>query len=100
MPTLPLFAQAPPFPSDIPTYALPRLSLSALISNDEAQSREMFASFQNHGFALLDCNDCPEGQDLLDEAVKMFEVTEEVTKGLKEEEKMKFEVDPPRNFHG
>ena len=98
MPTAKAFEAVPPFPDDIPIYELPRFSLSKLISNDPEQSRELFEGFRSHGFALLDLQGCAEGEALLEEAEKMFEVTREVTIGLDVEEKMKYEASPQRIF--
>lgn len=98
MPTAKAFEAVPPFPDDIPVYELPRFSLSKLISNDLEQSRELFEGFRSHGFALLDLQGCAEGEALLEEAEKMFEVTREVTIGLDVEEKMKYEASPQRIF--
>lgn len=98
MPTTKAFEAVAPFPEDVSVYELPRLLLSKLLSNDPEQSRELFASFQAHGFALLDLQGCAEGDDLLQEAEKMFEVTREVTVGLDVEEKMKYEASPKQIF--
>lgn len=100
MVTAKAFEAVAPFPDDIPVYELPRLMLSKLISNDPAQSQLMFDSFQEHGFALLDMQDCPEGQSLLKEVERMFEISRDVTVGLDLEEKMKYATDPKKNFHG
>jgi hypothetical protein len=99
MSTAKAFEAVPPFPDDVPVYELPRLLLSKLISNDPEQSRELFESFRTHGFALLDMQGCAEGEALLEEAEKMFDVTREVTLGLDLEEKMKYEASP-RNIFG
>jgi isopenicillin N synthase-like dioxygenase len=98
MPTAAAFASVPPFPEDVPVYELPRLSLAKLISNDAAQSKELFETFRIHGFALLDMNTCPEGEALLKEAEDMFDVTRQVTIGLPVEEKMKYVPTPPVIF--
>jgi hypothetical protein len=98
MPTAKAFSQVPPFPDDVPVYELPRLSLRKLISNDSEQSKELFKSFREHGFALLDMQGCHEGESLLKEAEKMFEITRDVTIGLDIEEKMKYVPTPPVIF--
>lgn len=95
MPTAAAFALVPAFPKDVQVYELPRLSLAKLISNDAAQSKELFETFRTHGFALLDMNTCTEGKILLKEAENMFEVTRQVTIGLSVEEKMKYVPPPP-----
>ncbi|CAD6587020.1 MAG: hypothetical protein ASARMPRED_002975 [Alectoria sarmentosa] len=98
MPTTKAFEAVAPFPEEVSVYKLPRLLLSKLLSDDPEQSRELFASFRAHGFALLDMQGCAKGDDLLQEAEKMFEVTREVTVGLDVEEKMKYEASPKQIF--
>ena len=98
MPTTKAFEEAPPFPHDVPVYELPRFTLAKLISNDPEQSRELFEGFRAHGFALLDMQGCAEGENLLKEAEKMFEITREVTVGLDIAEKMKFEASPKKIY--
>ena len=90
MRTAEAFASVPAFPDNVPVYELPRLSLAKLISNDAAQSKELFETFRAHGFALLDMNTYPEGKTLLKEAEAMFEVTRQVTTNLPVEEKTKY----------
>lgn len=100
MPTEKAFAAIPPFPDDVPTYELPRLLLSKLISDDAEQSKELFDSFTTHGFALLDMRGCAEGEALLEQAEKMFDITRQVTLDLPLEEKMKYEADPKKSIFG
>lgn len=98
MPTAKAFAAVPPFPSDIPVFELPKLSYKKLSSNDAAESLTLFNTFRSHGFALLDLRGCPDGELLLQEAERMFEITEDVTIGLPLEEKMKYVPTPPCIF--
>ena len=98
MPTAKAFAAVAPFPDDVPVFELPKFSLAKLISNDTKQSSEMFQAFREHGFALLNMADCSEGQSLLHEAERMFDVTKDVTVGLDVEEKMKYEASPKRMY--
>lgn len=98
MPTAEAFSAVPPFPDDVPVYELPRLTLSKLVSNDAEQSKELFQSFREHGFALLDMQGCEEGESLLEEAERMFEITRDVTLDLDIEEKMKYVPTPPVIF--
>ena len=99
MPTAKAFEAVAPFPDNVPVYKLPCFSLSKLISNDPEQSRELFESFREHGFALLNLQDCAKGEVVLNEAEKMFEVIRKVTIGLDVEEKMKYEASP-KQIHG
>jgi len=98
MPTAAAFASVPPFPSDIPVYELPKLSLNSLINDDSTESAKLFQTFREHGFALLDMQGCAEGELLLKEAERMFEITKDVTLGLPIEEKMKYVPTPPVIF--
>jgi hypothetical protein len=50
------------------------------------------------GFALLDMQGCEEGESLLEEAERMFEITRDVTLDLDIEEKMKYVPTPPVIF--
>jgi hypothetical protein len=98
MPTAKAFAAVPAFPDDIPVYVLPKVSLNKLNANDEEESKALFETFREHGFALLDLQGCEQGEKLLEEAEHMFKVTEDVTIGLDFEEKMKYAVQLPSIF--
>jgi len=98
MPTVRAFDAVPPFPDDVPVYELPRLSLRKLMADDSLQSSALFETFRTHGFALLDLQGCAEGETLLEEAEKMFDITREVTLELDLEEKMKYVPTPPVIF--
>lgn len=98
MPTARAFAAVPAFPDDVPVYELPRISLAKLNGDDVEESKALFESFREEGFALLDLTGCPEGLQLLEEAEEMFRITEDVTLGLDFEEKMKYAVKLPSIF--
>lgn len=67
------FPNIPPFPLDIPTAPLYRLSLSTLRS-DPAESARLFQSSQDLGFFYLDVRGDVEGEKLLKEADQVFEL--------------------------
>jgi hypothetical protein len=67
----------PPFPIDIPTAPLVRLSLAKLRS-DKAESDRLFTASQNLGFFYLDLRDDHQGEELLSEAEQLFKVGEEL----------------------
>jgi len=69
------FPNIPPFPSDIPTAPLYRLSLSALRSNP-AESARLFQSSKDLGFFYLDLRGHVEGERLLKEADQAFELAQ------------------------
>jgi hypothetical protein len=65
------FPDLPPFPSDIPTAPLHRLSLSKL-RNDTIESDRLFSSCKDLGFFYLDLRGDPKGEELLSESNKLF----------------------------
>ncbi|CZR63120.1 related to oxidoreductase, 2OG-Fe(II) oxygenase family [Phialocephala subalpina] len=65
------FASLPPFPSDIPTAPLHRLSLSKLRS-DASESDRLFSSCKDLGFFYLDLRLDQEGEALLKDADDLF----------------------------
>lgn len=71
------FTSIPPFPDDIPVAPLVRLSLSQLRSSP-AESQRFFAACQELGFFYLDLRGDEQGERLLDESDKLFEVTEKL----------------------
>jgi isopenicillin N synthase-like dioxygenase len=71
------FPNVPPFPSDIPTAPLHRLSLAALGSNP-AESVRLFQASKDLGFFYLDLRDDVEGERVLKEAESLFELALEL----------------------
>lgn len=65
------FSTIPPFPSDIPTAPLHRLSLSKL-RNDASESDRLFSSCKDLGFFYLELRSDPEGESLLNDADDLF----------------------------
>lgn len=99
MPTQKYFNKYPPFPSDILTTQLPRLSLSKLLNNDEAESDALFKACRSMGFFLLDFQGCAEGETFLKRAEKMFDLNEEVN-AIDVDELMKHAYQPPHSLFG
>jgi hypothetical protein len=67
------FPHLPPFPDDIPTAPLLRLSLSKL-RTDPVESDRLFSASKDLGFFYLDLRGDEEGETLLEEADKFFEL--------------------------
>ena len=65
------FPHLTPFPDDVPTAPLLRLSLSKL-RNDPAESDRLFSASKDLGFFYLDLTGDDGGEELLDEADKFF----------------------------
>lgn len=71
------FPTLPPFPSDIATAPLHRISLSALRS-DPAESIRLFQASKDLGFFYLDLRDDFEGAKILHEADRFFDLAPEL----------------------
>lgn len=69
--TLEDFPGLPPFPSDIPTAPLQRISLKELRST-ATESERLFSSAKDLGFFYLDLTDDTEGEILRAEANQFF----------------------------
>ena len=67
------FGDLPPFPSNITTAPLYRLSLARL-RDDIAESERLFSASKSLGFFYLDLRNDKEGERLLDKASQLFEL--------------------------
>lgn len=67
------FSNIPPFPANITTAPLHRLSLSKL-RNDPAESDRLFSSSKDLGFFYLDLRADSLGESLLEESSQFFEL--------------------------
>lgn len=72
------FNDLPPFPNDVPTAPLLRLSLDLLLSHDPQELQRFFSSCEDLGFFYLDLTTCSEGKGLLEDADKLFQVGEDL----------------------
>jgi isopenicillin N synthase-like dioxygenase len=72
--SLETFPTLPPFPTDIPTAPLLRLSLSEL-GKSEAESASLFTASKDLGFFYLDLRGDQLGDTLLEESGQLFEVS-------------------------
>lgn len=62
----------PPFPSDVPTAKLSKLSLRKLVAANEEESQKLFESCRTLGFFLLDLEDSHDGIVMLRDVLEMF----------------------------
>lgn len=99
MPTSQFFDKLPPFPNDVSTIDLPCLSFSRLLSRDKGESEKLFEACRTHGFLILDLRDTPDGETLLQEAERMFELNRAIH-DLDVAEKMKYTLQPPKSLFG
>ncbi|CAF9931894.1 MAG: hypothetical protein ALECFALPRED_005121 [Alectoria fallacina] len=89
-----LFEAYPPFPVDVPTAILPKISLDKLSSGSEAEANELFHACRTKGFFLLDLQNEPAGDGLLRDIEALFAITREVM-DLSLEEKTEYKQHPP-----
>lgn len=75
--SLETFPNLPPFPTDVPTAPLLRLSLSAL-GKSEVESSSLFTASKDLGFFYLDLRGDQLGEALLKESHRLFEVSKEL----------------------
>src|SRR5579871_1760348 len=72
------FTNIPPFPTDVPTAPLVRLSLSRLRSYDKEESERLFTACKELGFFYLDLSSDDAGEQVLSEADQLFNVGEKL----------------------
>lgn len=77
----------PPFPSNVPTVKLNKISLKKLQDN-APESAALFDACRTYGFFLLDLQDCDAGEQLLKDVETAFAMGEELwAMPLKEKKK-------------
>jgi len=74
MPTPKLLADSPPFPDDVRTAQLERVTLAGLLSGDPAESDKLYKAATDHGFFLLDFATSPDAEELLKLVEDAFEL--------------------------
>lgn len=99
MPRASHFNQHPPFPEDVVSADLPRLSLTKLLQNDALESEQLFRACRETGFFLLDLTGSGAGENMLDDAEKVFDLSRTIF-GLESEELEKFPFKPKESLFG
>lgn len=75
MPTQSFFRRYPPFPGNLPTLPMPRLSYDKLLKNDLSESSSLWEAVTSHGFFLMDFSGSPGGAELIDDVVRAFDAS-------------------------
>jgi len=88
---------APPFPEDVPTAPLLRLSLRKLLGRDEAEVKRFNRACEDLGFFYLDLEG--DGDSLLRDANGLFDVAEALC-DLPLEEKQKYDFSSQKSYFG
>ena len=95
--TITATAQAPPFPDNVPTAPLLRISLEKLLQHDKTELERFVQACENLGFFYLDLTG--PGDALLAEANQLFGVGEELF-DLPLEEKAKYDFSAQKSYFG
>lgn len=93
------FSGIPPFPDDVPTAPLLRLSLQKLLNKDRTESERFFSACKDVGFFYLDVRGIPEGDSILEDADKLFGVGEKFF-DLSLEEKTSYDFSEKKSYFG
>ncbi len=94
MPTAELINGQPPFPDNLPTCDLSKISYRRLLANDPAESNKLFRACKETGFFLVDLQGATEGEKLLQVAEGVLQVDREFG-ALSELEKSRYASKPP-----
>lgn len=87
----------PPFPDDVPTAPLLILSFDKLRNNDNEEIKRLIRACEDIGFFYLDLRG--PGDDILEDADKLFKVSEELY-DLSLEEKQKYDFMHKNSYFG
>ncbi|EEP75813.1 predicted protein [Uncinocarpus reesii 1704] len=93
------FPGIPPFPDDVVTAPLYRLSLEKLLNKDQDEVRRFCTACEDLGFFYLDFRGTKQGEVILDEADKLFGVGERLF-DLDIEEKKKYDFSQKNSYFG
>jgi isopenicillin N synthase-like dioxygenase len=93
------FASVPPWPSDVPTLELPRVSLQELRAHDPHEEAQLFNSCRQLGFFLLDLSNDDVGNKLMAEISEVLQITREFY-AQTDDAKLAYAVNPPERLLG
>ena len=99
MPTAKYFNKYPPFPDHVPVAHLPRLSLQKLEAKDQVESERLFQACQDMGFFSVDLRGTGEGEAMLKDAERVYDLNEKVFE-TDQEELMRHAFKPPGCLFG
>ncbi|KAL2830787.1 hypothetical protein BDW59DRAFT_140839 [Aspergillus cavernicola] len=93
------FHGLPPFPVDVPTAPLLRLSLKNLLAQNEAEVQSLSKACEELGFFYLDLSDAGAISQILDNADKLFHVGTKLFE-LPLEEKQRYDFSGQKSYFG
>jgi hypothetical protein len=68
----PVYPDLPPFPDDVPTAPLVKISFLALAAGDPDETARLFAAAKDTGFFYLDLRRTPDGEFILEDVNEML----------------------------
>lgn len=99
MPIFKYFDQIPPFSSEVQIVPLPKVSLEELQNGSGKERQLLFQACQEWGFFSLDLQGSTKGDELLQNAEQMFDLTKE-TFDLDQSVLDSYAYKPPTNLTG
>lgn len=93
------FDLLPPFPNDIPTMPLERLSLAKLLQHDSSEYQRFCRACEDLGFFYLDLRDQELGTSILSDADHLFKIGKHLF-ALDIEEKSKYDHSKAKSYYG
>ena len=94
-----LFEAYPPFPEDVQTASIPKVSLAQLVAGNQDEALGTFRACRTMGFFLLDLKGEANGEKLLHDIDTLFGIVEDVM-DLSLEEKIRYKQNPPADYIG
>ncbi|KAL4919826.1 hypothetical protein BDW62DRAFT_216697 [Aspergillus aurantiobrunneus] len=94
-----VFSGLPPFPDDVSTAPLFRLSLKDLLTEDEEEIQRLSKGCEEIGFFYLDIRNAGAVAQILEDADKLFEIEAELFE-LPLEEKRKYDFSSQKSYFG
>ncbi|EAW12984.1 LOW QUALITY PROTEIN: putative oxidoreductase, 2OG-Fe(II) oxygenase family [Aspergillus clavatus NRRL 1] len=92
-------AGLPPFPTDVPTAPLLRLSLDKLLAHDTVEIQRLMQACEKIGLFCLNLQGSEEGISILEDADKLFKIGEQLF-DLTLEEKLKYDFSGQNSYYG
>ncbi|KAL6233027.1 hypothetical protein BDW75DRAFT_232321 [Aspergillus navahoensis] len=93
------FFGLPPFPDNVPTAPLLRLSLKALLAGDGAEIRRLSKACEEIGFFYLDMSDAGTLTQILEDTNKLFEIGADLFE-LPLEAKKEYDLSSQKSYFG
>lgn len=93
------FDGLPPFPDNVLTAPLLRLSLEKLLRHDSEEIQRFGKACEEIGFFYLDFRDSQHGENILEDADRLFEIGEQLFE-LDLEEKKKYDFSKENSYFG